>query len=1630
MNHPQAKNPARGPIRKSVASRNQSNDKLGAAKPQVSVQKGQMHAAVQSTLMALEPRMLFDGAAIATGADALDQTSQPTELNQQGWSEALREAAVAYETNNPTQATALLVVDQSVEGWQQLIQGRAANTDVLILDRDKDGLAQIAGAVAQYSNLQSIQIVSHGDQGVISLGNRLVSEISLDQSAGALSTIGGALSKDGDILLYGCEVGSGAKGAAFLQALARSTQADVAASTDLTGAASLGGNWDLEVKVGSVEAGTVLSADATANFGSLLDSVVVPLGGTGKLSGHLWDDTLDFDNRIDVSPLENCFANVTVQLVTAGADGILGTIDDTVIATAITGNSDTSTVIGQANGTYEFTGLADGLYGIRVAQTFTDSISRNVKVVGDANNSFGTDGADGFISTYVAGGTGFADQNFRYVQINDAPVVTVPTAQQILAEDTSFTFNGAASFSIGDPNDMITAVDSFNRYLTTLDVTDGILTLGPQVGLTITGSGSRSMTLEGSIADINAALTNLTYKADLNFTGYDYLKIQVNDRGNFGDGDGDCIPGEGVQDQKLSDVKTIDLCVLPVNDPPVAINDANQTTSIATTPITGNVARPDGKSPGDNPDTDPEGNLPLIVCGVAVGVMDPNPAVTPSGNVGTDLVGTYGTLRVNADGTYSYLVNTSNPIVASLPSGGTITDVFTYCVADTIGDKAKAQLVITIVGQGKPVAAPDTNSTVEDSTTPATGNVLGIAPGKSAGDQTDTDPDGDMLSVCGVAAGTPAGVPVGSVGSLVSGTYGSVRINADGTYSYQVNNADARVQALDATTAPLTDVFTYCVSDGKGGVDKTTLTITITGINDAPKANPDTNSTTVGSPTPVSGNVLGGTGRVPTDVTDTDPENDPLTVCGVVAGNSATVPSVGVGLPIDGTYGTIRINANGTYTYVVDAADPAVVALASGATLTDVFTYCVSDGKGGFDKTTLTITITGPNSAPDALPDTNSTVAGATTPALGNVLGGIGKAPTDVTDTDPENDPLTVCGVLAGDSSLTPTGNVGSPVVGTYGTVTINANGTYSYQVDNSNPLVANLPVGSTLTDVFSYCATDSKSGTDKTTLTITITGSKPVNDPPVAKPDVNSTTADSNTPTTGNVLGGPGKAPTDVTDTDPNNDPLAVCGIVAGNSATVPSTGVGSPIVGTFGTVTLNADGTYSYQVDRANQTVLALQQGQTVTDVFTYCLTDGKGGFDKTTLTITITGVNDCPVAVSDGNSVNAASGAATRGNAIGGANASVGDRADTDPDGDALRVCGVAAGNVAGPVSGNVGGAIMGQYGSLTVNADGSYSYVVDASKPGVVALRPGQTLTDTFTYCVTDGVCDPQKAQIVITLNGVNDPPTARGTPEVADEGGVMRCDLAVVSDAEDAPAQLSVKIDAIANSASGTFFYREPIAGQPGQFREVPVTAGMTITGEQLAQLCFKANPQTGALRGPDGALLPPTLAFTVTDTSGAQASSSTTIVIKPPVRVETPPVAPREVPPIAIVPTLLVPPAIIPTIDGRPSVPIVVPPLNLAPALDPVSLFDPTTALAEAPAPLDRAVKSAAVTADEKPVAKVDDCIPTAKPKVKMKAVKRSVFADTAQKPVVAFSEQMKEAKKRFKLPAKVAPRPASGKEC
>lgn len=613
--------------------------------------------------MALEPRMLFDGAALAT----VDHVEQPdNHAADVRLSERLAESGSADFASGPSQASTLLVIDQSVQGWEQLVANRPAGTDLLVLDPSKDGLAQIAGAVASYSNLQSIQIVSHGDSGALALGNRNINEASLNEHAGVLSQIGGALSRDGDILLFGCDIGSDAQGASFLQALARATQADIAASTDDTGAASLGGDWVLEANTGSVEASSALSEAGVTQYAGLLNLLAANNGGTGVIRGQLFDDTLVFNNVID--GVENKLANVTVNLRWAGADDNFGTVDDVVYTTE---TGDSTGLPPGTDGLYEFTGLIDGLYRVEVATAFTDAVSGNVKVIGDRNNSSGPLGSDGVVDiTIGTSQPSVLDADFRYVQINDVPVITAPSSQQNVLEEAVLTFTGPSAISIAD-----NALDSSQytslstNYFVTLNVANGVLDVNPTAGVAITGDGTSAVTLNGSIANINLALAGLTYTGNLNFVGTDNLQIRVDDRGSFGDADGDCIPNE-VVDDNLFATATVVICVNDANDPPMPRPDTNQIFNTATVPVTGNVIT--GGSAGDLSDSDPENNLPLTVCGVQAGV----PAGTPSGGVGNTVAGTYGSLRLQADGSYAYTVNGSNPSVAGLANGATLTDTF------------------------------------------------------------------------------------------------------------------------------------------------------------------------------------------------------------------------------------------------------------------------------------------------------------------------------------------------------------------------------------------------------------------------------------------------------------------------------------------------------------------------------------------------------------------------------------------------------------------------------------------------------------------------------------------------------------------------------------------------------------------------------------------------------------------------------------------------------------------------------------------------------------------------------------------------------------------------------------------
>lgn len=147
-----------------------------------------------------------------------------------------------------------------------------------VLDASGDVLGQIITLLADQTGLSAIHLLGHGGAGSLNLGNTNLNANTLPGYDDALTRIGAALSEDGDILLYGCAVAQGTVGADLIGRLAQATGADIAASTDTTGASALGGNWVLEASSGMVDVATlqvadyagVLAAPVIANFGDTL----------------------------------------------------------------------------------------------------------------------------------------------------------------------------------------------------------------------------------------------------------------------------------------------------------------------------------------------------------------------------------------------------------------------------------------------------------------------------------------------------------------------------------------------------------------------------------------------------------------------------------------------------------------------------------------------------------------------------------------------------------------------------------------------------------------------------------------------------------------------------------------------------------------------------------------------------------------------------------------------------------------------------------------------------------------------------------------------------------------------------------------------------------------------------------------------------------------------------------------------------------------------------------------------------------------------------------------------------------------------------------------------------------------
>ncbi len=763
-----------------------------------------------------------------------------------------------------------------------------------------------------------------------------------------------------------------------------------------------------------------------------------------------------------------------------------------------------------------------------------------------------------------------------------------------------------------------------------------------------------------------------------------------------------------------------------------------------------------------------------------------------AGNVGAAVAGTYGSVTIAANGTYTYSLNNAAAIVQALAAGQTVTDAFTYQVSDGSGATATATLTVTITGTNDaPVANADAAAVQEDVTLAAAGDVLA----------NDTDVDAGDTKTVSLVNGA-----AGNVGAAVAGTYGSVTIAANGTYTYSLNNAAAIVQAL-AAGQTVTDAFTYQVSDGSGATATATLTVTITGTNDAPVANADAAAVQEDVTLAAAGDVL---------ANDTD----------VDAGDTKTVSLVNgaagnVGAAVAGTYGSVTIAANGTYTYSLNNAAAIVQALAAGQTVTDAFTYQVSDGSGATATATLTVTITGTNDAPVANADAAAVQEDVTLAAAGDVL---------ANDTDVDAGDTKTVSLVNGAA-----GNVGAAVAGTYGSVTIAANGTYTYSLNNAAAIVQALAAGQTVTDAFTYQVSDGSGATATATLTVTITGT---NDAPVANADAAAVQEDVTLAAAGDVL---------ANDTDVDAGDTKTVSLVNGAAGNV-----GAAVAGTYGSVTIAANGTYTYSLNNAAAIVQALAAGQTVTDAFTYQVSDGSGATATATLTVTITGTNDAPVANADAAAVQEDVTLAAAGDVL--AN-------DTDVDAGDTKTVSLVNG-----AAGNVGAAVAGTYGSVTIAANGTYTYSLNNAAAIVQALAAGQTVTDAFTYQVSDGSGATATATLTVTITGTNDAPVANADAAAVQEDVTLAAAGDVLANDTDVDAG-DTKTVSLVNGAAGNVG-----AAVAGTYGSVTIAANGTYT--------YSLNNAAAIVQAlAAGQTVTDAFTYQVSDGSGATATATLTVTI-------------------------------------------------------------------------------------------------------------------------------------------------------
>lgn len=706
--------------------------------------------------------------------------------------------------------------------------------------------------------------------------------------------------------------------------------------------------------------------------------------------------------------------------------------------------------------------------------------------------------------------------------------------------------------------------------------------------------------------------------------------------------------------------------------------------------------------------------------------------------------------------TYQYSLVDNRDDHPALGEDGLV-DVVTVRATDVDGSTATANVDIRIIDD-VPEAFNDTDTVLNGSSDPATGNVI-----------TDAEMDGgkDTPGADGVTVTAITGVAAGTVGGTTNGAYGVLTINADGSYSYVRN---------DGTPGNVEDVFAYTITDADGDISEATLTIF---IEDArPIVGP--NATVVlDDDAQANGNPLADSG---TD--DADPQNAMGTLSGsggdgalTWAFNPGTAPTgftyeAGPGGSLlvkqgGNTVLTITLDAtNGDYSVVQNApilhADGNLennAVFSIGYTVTDI----------DLDSTPGTLTISVDDDVPTAIDDLARTVVEGAVAINGNVLTNDAQGADGATLTH-----VNLGSGMVAITSGTPVGDAFSFAVAGKGTYTFKADGSWTFAPSG------NLNNASGTNAGFTYTITDADKDTSVAAQPITIEDGADPTSSKNASITVNEEGL-ANANATGSVSNN-SENDSDTVTFNAGSDNIVSVAFGDTTGITVNVNGVdGADIVWTaVGTTQIEGriGGVLAITLTLVPP-ALPILAGASASATVNVALTDNfphpnANGEN----TISLTGIS--VVATDTDNDTATATVAVTV----------IDDIARADDDAVGLTEGGpsfvtfdVDTNDVPGAdgTGSRVFTSLTGTYGNITLNGDGTQTYTLTAAgQLAIDALPPGVTLTDTFSYTLTDGDGDSDPAQLVVTLTGTDDPVTITNLTPKADGGDA-------VVDEDDLPA---------------------------------------------------------------------------------------------------------------------------------------------------------------------------------------------------------------------------------------------------